>query len=73
MTDATPLFDAIVAATGTQSKLAVKLGVSRSVVSQWKRRGRIPPGWVIPVERATQGQVTRYQIRPDLYPVERVA
>jgi DNA-binding transcriptional regulator YdaS (Cro superfamily) len=28
---------------------------------------------VLSIERITNGQVTRHEMRPDLYPVERVA
>ena len=62
----------IKAACGSQAKLAAICGVKPMAVSQWKLRGRIPADKVLLVEKATGGQVTRHEMRPDLYPVERV-
>jgi DNA-binding transcriptional regulator YdaS (Cro superfamily) len=67
------IWDRLRAACGTQAELARRVGLQPMAISQWKRRGRIPSEHVIAVERATGGQVTRFEIRPDLYPTERVA
>jgi DNA-binding transcriptional regulator YdaS (Cro superfamily) len=56
-------------ASGGTSKLAAKLGVSQPVVSNWKKRG-VPANRVLAVEAATDGKVTRHELRPDLYPQE---
>ncbi|EHV9838007.1 TPA: Cro/Cl family transcriptional regulator [Vibrio vulnificus] len=32
------------------------------------KSGRVPAEFVLPIEQATQGQVTRPQLRPDIYP-----
>jgi DNA-binding transcriptional regulator YdaS (Cro superfamily) len=61
----------IVASCGTQAELARRLGVRPMTVSQWKERG-IPPKWVLPIERATGGQVSRHVMRPDIYPIEKI-
>jgi len=45
---------------------------SQGTVSSWIARGRLPAERVLPVEAATMGQVTRYDLRPDIYPRERV-
>lgn len=53
--------------------------VSTQAVSQWKSRGTIPAERVISIERATVDpetgvpRVTRYELRPDLYPLEEAA
>jgi len=60
-----PLLKAIAVA-GGQRRLAEKLGVSSMAVSQWKRRG-IPPHRVIEIERAIDGEITRYELRPDIF------
>jgi DNA-binding transcriptional regulator YdaS (Cro superfamily) len=36
-------------------------------VSQWKERG-VPATRVLEIERITEGEVTRHELRPDLYP-----
>lgn len=66
------MFDKIKKACGTQAALARQLGIGVAAVTHWKRRGRIPADRVLAIERITGGQVTRHEMRPDLYPVERV-
>ena len=36
-------------------------------VAQWLRRGRVGPTACIPIETAVGGQVTRYELRPDVF------
>ncbi len=67
------LFQKIKKACGSQANLAKSLGIGQMAISQWKRRGQIPVARVLDIERATGGQVTRYEMRPDIYPIERVS
>ena len=54
---------------GSQTKLAKKLKVTQTAVSHWLTRNkRIPAERAVAVEKATGGQVTRRDLRPDLYP-----
>lgn len=58
----------------SQAELARKLGVSPGMVWQWLNdHRRIAAEQVLPIERATDGKVTRHDLRPDLYPRESVA
>lgn len=71
-----PLERAIGAAGGL-TKLADKMKVSPQVVANWRSRG-IPAERVLELERATADeagmpQVTRHELRPDLYPNEPAA
>lgn len=50
---------------GGLTALAVLLGITPQAISQWRR---VPATRVLAVERATGGAVTRYELRPDLYP-----
>lgn len=61
-------------ACGSDAELARRLGVTPMTINHWKRRGlkRIPADRVLAVEKATGGQVTRHELRPDLYPIERI-
>ncbi|WP_404830999.1 transcriptional regulator [Endozoicomonas euniceicola] len=54
---------------GSQEKLGQKLDppVKQQSVSGWLERKRIPPERAIQVETATDGQVTRQELCPDLY------
>lgn len=51
--------------------MADAIGIKQQTVSEVIRGGGAAPAkWCIPLEVATGGQVTRHQLRPDLYPVE---
>lgn len=52
---------------GGQAALAKLIGVTAQAISQWDE---VPPLRVLDVERASG--VSRHELRPDLYPVERV-
>ncbi|MBT2142714.1 MULTISPECIES: helix-turn-helix domain-containing protein [unclassified Rhodanobacter] len=55
---------------GGVTALAEKLGVRQSVVSNWRTRGddpRAPAERCIAIEQATDGAVTRYELRPDVF------
>ena len=56
-------------ALGTVSALAERLGISSQAISQWER---VPAERVLQVEAATEGRVTRHELRPDIYPPEPV-
>lgn len=57
-----------VAIVGTQSALAAHLGVSRQFINQlYNGTRQVPPKMVLDVERATGGNVTRYELRPDIF------
>lgn len=60
-------------AIGGVTALARKVGVSHQAVQQWAQAGRVPAERALAIERATKGAVTRYELRPDLYPRERAA
>ena len=61
---------------GAQKRLAAKLSrkddegnvitLTPQAINGWKR---VPPDWVIPMEKATG--ISRRRLRPDLYPPER--
>lgn len=53
---------------GGAASLARRLGITRVSVHEWVKRGRIPAERVIAVEAAVDAQVTRHELRPDLYP-----
>ena len=58
-----------VALVGSQSALARALGKQPGHVWWWLRRsGRAPAEYVIAIESATNGRVTRHELRPDIYP-----
>ena len=51
---------------GSQAALARLLSVHPMQITHWKNRG-LPKRWAIPIEQATEGRVTRYELRPDVF------
>lgn len=50
----------------TQRELATKLGITPVLINQWANGKRpIPPERCVAIERATDGEVTRPELRPD--------
>lgn len=50
--------------------------LTQAMIWKWlnQARGPVPPAeWVIPIERALGGRITRHELRPDIYPVEEEA
>ena len=58
------LLKAIQAAGGTAA-LAKKMSLTSQAISQWEK---VPAERVIDVEQACAGEVTREELRPDIYP-----
>lgn len=60
--------DVVVEVLGSQAELARQLGIKPPTVSQWFTEKRpVPPRFCIPIEQATSGAVTRYDLRPDVF------
>jgi TorA maturation chaperone TorD len=54
---------------GGQAKLARLLGVTQPNVWHWLHKSeRVPGEYVLKIEQATGGKVSRHDLRPDLYP-----
>lgn len=69
MKERSEVIQAAIDKAGGLIKLAQKLQLAPSTVSEWRR---VPGERVLSVERATGGLVTKEMLRPDLYPVEDV-
>ena len=52
-------------AAGGPSKLARELGMSAQAVCNWRARGGAPIEYCAAIEKATNGAVTRRDLRPD--------
>ena len=50
--------------------IAESLGVTPAAISKYKKLGRVPPGWAIPLEQLTDGSVSRHDTAPLYYPRE---
>ena len=58
---------------GGVTALAKKLGIKPPSVSEWLASGKVPPKRILEVEKATDGVVSRYELDPDIYPLEKSA
>lgn len=52
---------------GGLKKFADTLGVSPQVVHNWRKRKNVPVDRCAAIEEATDGEVTREQLRPDIF------
>ena len=57
----------VVDVVGSKAAIARHLGITKGAVSQWTI---IPAEHVLEVEKLTGGRVTRYELRPDRYPID---
>jgi DNA-binding transcriptional regulator YdaS (Cro superfamily) len=53
--------------TTTQDAFAKAVGVTQSMVAQWVAGARITAERAVMIERATNGAITRGELRPDLF------
>lgn len=54
---------------GSEAAVAAAVGVKQPSVNHILNNGKkVPAEWCIPIERATDGKITRHALRPDLYP-----
>lgn len=68
MDETTSPIEQAIDAAGGRSALADRLGVHRSLLSQWLTGHRpVAAKHCIAIEEATGGAVTRYQLRPDVF------
>lgn len=66
-------FDKIREIFGSWSNLAQLLQLEPEAVYMWKKRRRIPQQHCAEIVRLSQGQFTLHELRPDIYPLQRVA
>lgn len=65
------LIDKAVKICGSQTALANIVGVKQQYVWNWLNKNKsVPAEYVIPIEKATKGEITRHELRPDIYPSE---
>lgn len=55
---------------GSQRALAHLIGARQQYISRWLKTKKIPAEFVLPIEKAVNAQITRHELRPDLYPLE---
>lgn len=53
---------------GGPSALARFCGVKPQTIGIWVKTGRVPAARVLQVEKAIENRISRYELRPDIYP-----
>ena len=52
----------------TQAAFGAKVGASQGMVWQWLNKYRpVSPEAAVRIERGTNGEISRYQLRPDIF------
>jgi DNA-binding transcriptional regulator YdaS (Cro superfamily) len=67
------LIQAAIDKAGSQAKLGKAIGKSQNAVHQALKRGKVTAEMAVSIERATEGEVRKEQLRPDLFAQEPVA
>ena len=52
---------------GSELKAATAAGVSQAVVNVARRTGRVGPKLALGLDRATNGEIPKHELRPDLW------
>lgn len=56
---------------GGQTALGRLIDEDQRTIWAWVHKtGKVPAEKVLMIEKAVEGQVTRHQLRPDIYPIE---
>lgn len=56
---------------GGQTALGRLIGKDQKSIWAWLNTTKqVPAEFVIPIEKAVNGQVTRFELRPDIYPID---
>lgn len=62
-----PVLKKIIQFFGSQRHLARKLNLTQAAIHGWIKRSRVPAKWAKKIEKLTNNEITRQQIRPDLF------
>jgi len=74
MTETRELIERAIRHCGSEAKLGKAAGgFSQNAVWQAKRRGRVSPELALGIDRATAGEIKASDLRPDLWPTDRVS
>jgi DNA-binding transcriptional regulator YdaS (Cro superfamily) len=63
------LLKAIIIA-GGQSCIARKCDVKPQTIQVWLKLGRVPAERVLQIEKIVNKEVSRHELRPDIYPID---
>lgn len=61
------LIERAVAIYGSEAKLAEAVGVSQPAINKARKRGAVSPKLALEIDRATGGEISKHQLRPDIF------
>ena len=73
MSEIQKLIESAIDRFGSEAKLALAAGVSQPVVNAAKRTGKIGPRLAMGIHAATNGDISKTVLRPDLWPAVEAA
>ena len=73
MAEIRELVEQAIAMLGSEAKLARAIGLSQPTINDAKHKGRVTARLAAGIHKATNGQVSRSALRPDLWPPEESA
>lgn len=56
---------------GGSSELARRCDVRAQAIQYWLKIGKVPAERVLQMEKMVKGEVSRHDLRPDIYPIEK--
>lgn len=62
-----PLIEKAIKIAGSQTRLGEMCGVSQNAIWAAKRAGKVSAELAVSIEQATNGEVPRWKLRPDLW------
>lgn len=68
MANVTELLHQAIERFGSETKAAQAAGVSQPTFNEAKKLGRAGPKLAIGIDRATDGEISKSELRPDLWP-----
>jgi DNA-binding transcriptional regulator YdaS (Cro superfamily) len=61
------LLQAAINKAGSQAKLGKAVGCTQNAIFQAKKRGAVTAEMAVAIEKATDGEIRKEQLRPDLF------
>lgn len=68
MSEAESLFRKAIEIAGSETRLAKAIGFSQNAVWTARKKGKPSAEMAVAIDKFTQGQVSKQQLRPDLWP-----
>ena len=72
MSEAESLFRKAIEIAGSEARLAKAIGFSQHAVWSARKKGKPSAEMAVAIDRFTQGQVSKQELRPDLWPYTNV-